>query len=106
MRNAVEKKTFDVALIEKEGERGLAADEAARLFESLSEKEAYPVEFFAREHESSAMGFAGASAMSKLDYDYDGSGLSAFVAEILDDMEKETADGEYEFKGLSIKIGR
>lgn len=99
-------KTFDVALIEKPGESGLSASEAAHLFESLSDSEAYPVEFFAEEHESSAMGFAAASAMSKIDYDYDGSGLSAFVAGILDDAEKETEDGEYSFRGLSIRIER
>lgn len=100
------KKKYDVALVEKPGVSGLAKDEILGLLEAMGSKEVYPVEFFAKEHESSAMGFVDASSMNSIDYDYDGSGLSAFVADILDDVEKETPTGEYSFKGLSIRISR
>ena len=100
------KTKYDVAIVEKPGVSGLTKDEILDLLEAMGSKEVYPVEFFAKEHESSAMGFVDASSMNVVDYDYDGSGLSSFVADILDDMENETPNGEYSFNGLSIRITR
>lgn len=41
-----------------------------------------------------------------LNYDYQESGLNDFVAVILDDMNNESEDGTYEFRGIRIHLSR
>ena len=52
------------------------------------------------------MGFICPECAELLDYDYEGSGLNDFIATILDDMEKESEDCQYEFKGIRIWLSR
>lgn len=68
--------------------------------------EVYPIEIEAKEHESSAMGFITPEAAEHFDYDYEKSGLCDFVAAILDDMNNESADHSYTFKGINIYLDR
>lgn len=98
---------FALVLYERYGETGLGRQEVIELLDKLDEDiEVFPIEITANEHESSAMGFITARFASTLNYDYDDSGLTKFVAEILDDMEKESPNGEYIFKGHRILLTR
>ncbi len=76
------------------------------LFDLLDENGGYPIEILAKEHESSAMGFITVDAANELEFDYEKSGLNDFIAGILDDMEKESNDCRYEFKGIKIWLSR
>lgn len=44
--------------------------------------------------------------ISKIDYDYETSGLNKFIAEILDDVDRENPDHIYQFDKLNICLGR
>lgn len=72
----------------------------------LEEDEAYVIEIPAKEHECCAMGFITTTAADSIDYDYENSGLNNFIASILDDMEKESADCIYHYKGIKIWLSR
>ena len=95
---------YNVVLIEKQVGYGMNKAEVMNLFDSLSCNEAYPIEIEAEEHESSAMGLITTQAAEKLNFDY--SGLSHFIADILDDMDLENDSFSYDFKGLSIFLSR
>lgn len=115
---------YDVALIEKDGNKGLQLKEIQLLYGFCSETfnngrdEVFPVEIEAREHESTAIGFITPAAYDKLDWDIESSGLHAFVSSIMDDMELEDElaidsyilDGVtyriYEYKGLKLWFNR
>ena len=97
---------FDVVLLEKESASGLEKSEVMDLFDLLSGKEGYPLEVQARSVESCAMGFIIPQAAEKLDYDYEKSGLYDYIADILDNMEKESPDCSYEYQGIRIWISR
>lgn len=96
---------YDLVLTEKEAETGLDWSDTVRMIGMLSEKEWFPIEIMAKEHECSAMGFIGRKAAEKLEYDYRASGLNDYVAEILDDLDMEDDTHEYEFNGLKIWMG-
>ena len=76
------------------------------LFNLLDSENVYPIEIPAKEHESFAMGFITSNAANELEFDYEKSGLNDFIAGILDDMEKESNDCRYEFKGIKIWLSR
>lgn len=100
---------YDIALLEKHDTDGLNGNEINRLYEVLHSsgvEEVYPIEIPALEHESSAMGFISNKAAEKIGYDYKKSGLNAFVASIMDDMEKENEKGEYLFCDIRILLKR
>lgn len=99
---------FDVVLIEKYGEDGLSREEVNKLLDMLPEDaKVYPLEMFAREAESSAMGFITPDAADRLDYDTSQySGFGKFVSGILDDMDKESPDNTYEYKGTRFWLSR
>lgn len=97
---------YGIALREKEFEYGLNRNDVIDLFDMLGNAEVYPIELEAREHECSAMGFITTEAADSLDYDYERSGLHDFIANILDDMDNETEDCTYEFKGVKIWLSR
>ena len=44
--------------------------------------------------------------ISKIDYDYETSGLNKFISEILDDVDRENPDHIYQFGKLNICLGR
>lgn len=97
--------TFDLALIQKPGESGLSKSEIAELLGVLPfDAELYPVEIYANTQECSAMGFITNEAANKLDYDYEASGLNTFIADILDDVNHESADNTYKFKDIDIML--
>lgn len=97
---------FGVALREKECNDGLDRNDAVDLIDMLDENGGYPIEIPAKEHESSAMGFITTNAVNELEFDYEKSGLNDFIADILDDVEKESDDCQYEFKGIKIWLSR
>lgn len=101
-----EKVEFGIVLKEKNLVDGLTKGDVMDLFDMLSDTEAYPIELLAKEHESSAMGFITPAAAELCNYDYEKSGLHNFIADILDDMKKESEDCQYEFNGIKIWLSR
>lgn len=101
---AKEYPAIGVCLIEKPGEHGLDGADISGMMRKLGEMEVYPVEFFAAEHECSAMGFVTAEFAEVLEYDYQE--LAKYVAGILDDMDQESEDGLYPFHGFTIMLSR
>ena len=99
---------FGIVLMEKPGEDGLTRDDIVRMLYLIdSDTEFYPVEFAAKHQESVAMGFITTDAANELDFDQDDeSAVRDFIANILDDMNLETENGEYDFGGIVIKIMR
>ena len=104
--------TYGLALIEKPGIDGMNWNEIRLLYDLVTggltggTAQVFPVEFEAREHECAAMGFITPEAAELVGYDYEGSGLHDFIASILDDMEKESPDKKYLFKGIDIYLSR
>lgn len=100
-------KYFEIALMEKPGDEGLTRSEIIDLFDMLSKTEAFPIEIGDINGNSSAMGFITPQAAEELDYEYDqDSELGQFISSILDDMNKESENGTYEFKDLRIWLNR
>lgn len=100
-------KKFDMVLIEKPGAEGLSKKEFSKIMDMVNENMVYPIEIYARRHASSSMGIITTTAAAKLEYEYGPeSDLSFFIASILDDMDKESPDNIYHFKGVSIWLGR
>ena len=99
---------FGIVLKEKPGEDGLTRDDIVELLYLMdTEAEFYPVEFMAHCHECCAMGFITTDAANELDFEYDeNSDIRDFIANILDDMDLETENGEYDFGVILIKITR
>lgn len=96
--------TFEITLVEKPNVDGLTKAEVMEMYDQMNGDEAYPLEI--RGCETSAMGFITPEAAKILDYDYQESGLNDFVAVILDDMNNESEDGTYEFRGIRIHLSR
>lgn len=101
-----EDKTMEFKLIlhEKPVNEGLTRSEAIDMIDMLSDNEFLLIEIEAKQHESAAMGFISMEFADKLNYDYEG--LTAFVANILDDMNNESDDCIYEFEGEKIWLTR
>lgn len=96
--------TFGITLVEKPNVDGLTKAEVMEMYDQMNGDEAYPLEI--NGSESSAMGFITPEAAEILNYDYQESGLNDFVAVILDDMNNESEDGTYEFRGIRIHLSR
>lgn len=96
--------TFGITLVEKPNIDGLTKAEVMEMYDQMNGDEAYPLEISGCE--TSAMGFITPEAAEILDYDYQESGLNDFVAVILDDMNNESEDGTYEFRGIRIHLSR
>ena len=99
---------FELVLHEKSAtdSDGLIRNEAIDLIDMLSGKEFFPIEIEAKYHESTAMGFITRDFAEKLNFDYEGSGLNAFIANILDNMDNEHDDCTYTFKDSNIWLTR
>lgn len=100
---------FDVALIEKPFFDGLSFADVKGLFNLLSideNGEVYPIEIQS-DCQSSAMGFITSEAADKIDYEYEvNTRFADFITDILNDMDKESEDHIYEYRGLKIWLGR
>ena len=97
---------YDVALIEKPFFEGISFSEIESLFNLLLTDEVYPIEIQSN-CESSAMGFITSEAADKIDYAYEtNTYFECFVKDILDDIDKESEDHIYEYRGLKIWLGR
>lgn len=96
---------FGIVLREKPFPYGLTKQDVAELYDMLDGEEAFPLELEPDYAESSAMGFITPEAAEALEYEYQ-TGLREFVANILDDMENESEDGTYEYKGIRIHLSR
>ena len=101
-----EVKKYDLVLLEKPGEDGLTPADIMSLLPCCRGSYLFPVEFEAREHESTAIGFMSDWMARALEYDYERSGLHDFIAVILDDMRLENENGEYSFGPFSVWLGR
>lgn len=95
---------FGITLVEKPNVDGLTKTEVMEMYDQMDGDEAYPLEISGCE--SSAMGFITPEAAEILDYDYQESGLNDFVAVILNDMNNESEDGTYKFRGIRIHLSR
>lgn len=95
---------FDIALIEKEVERGLSRTEIIDLTDFFEYQEMLPIEI--EGDNSSAMGFISRNYAEKIDYDYEKSGLNQFIANILNDKSLESNDCTYNFVGGYIYLTR
>lgn len=98
------KEYFGITLVEKPNVDGLTKAEVMEMYDQMNGDEAYPLEISGCE--TSAMGFITPEAAEILNYDYQESGLNDFVAVILDDMNNESEDGTYEFRGIRIHLSR
>lgn len=100
---------FDVALIEKPFFDGLSFADIKWLFNLLSideNSEVYPIEIQS-DCQSSAMGFITSEAADKIDYAYEANTrFGGFIKDILNDMDKESEDYIYKYRGLKIWLGR
>ena len=96
--------TFGITLVEKPNVDGLTKAEVMEMYDQMDGDEAYPLEIGGSE--TSAMGFITPEAAEILDYDYEDSGLNDFVSVILNDMNNESEDGTYEFRGIRIHLSR
>lgn len=104
-RNMEESRKYGIVLREKPGAWGLTKKDVMELYDMLDGEEAFPLELEPDFVESSAMGFITPEAAEALEYEYQ-TGLREFVANILDDMENESEDGTYEYKGIRIHLSR
>lgn len=95
---------ISISLIEKRGEDGLSRQEIIKLLDDLDAEEVFPIELFAKGHESSAIGFIKAECAEALGFDYDR--LEEYIASILDDMENEKESRLYGYEGLTIRLDR
>ena len=97
---------YGLVLRERYGVDGLKKSDVIDLFDMLDSNECYPIELSAYAQESTAMGFISSKAAELIDYDYESSGLHSYIASILDDMNKENENNEYEFKDIKIWLSR
>ena len=99
---------LDIVLKDTPIEYGLDRESIVELYDKLGDSsiEVYPIEIQAQYHECSAMGFITVDAADQIDYDYETSGLNKFIAEILDDVDRENPDHIYQFGKLNICLGR
>lgn len=97
---------FALVLHEKSTCEGMTRTEAIDLIDMLGGHEFLPIEIESKFHESTAVGFINMDFADKLNFDYEGSGLNAFVANILDDMNNEHDDCIYMFKDCNIWLAR
>lgn len=102
-----ENKKYDIVLKEKENPDGLTKMDVNNIFNILANQEVYPLELEALKHESVAMGFITPEAANRIHFNYGfNSPLHYFIASILDDMNNESDNHEYEFEGIKIWLGR
>ena len=99
-----EETKFGIILKEKPEIEGLTKAETMQMFDALNGEEVYPLEISGTE--SSAMGFITKETARILDYDYEESGLEDFITLILNDMDRESADGCYTFREIKIYMDR
>lgn len=97
---------FSLVLHEKQADTGMIRSEAIDLIDMLSDGEFLPIEIEAKQHESIAVGFITFEFADKLNFDYEGSGLNKFIANILDDMDNEREDCIYDFADEKIWLTR
>lgn len=97
---------FALVLHEKPIYDGMTHTEAIDLIDMLGDHEFLPIEIEAKFHESIAVGFITMDFADKVNFDYEGSGLNAFIANILDDMDNEHDDCIYTFKDCKIWLTR
>lgn len=95
---------FGISLIEKPDVYGLIKSEIISMYDILDADEVYPLEISGSQ--SSAMGFITKKAAEVIDYDYANSGLNEFIASILNDIDKESENGVYDFHGIKIHLRR
>ena len=97
---------FDIVLCEKPADEGLTKDEIINMIDVLNDDKFLLLEIEAKHVESVAMGVITIEAANKYNYDYSKNGLVDFIANILDDMDNESANEQYIHNGCSIWLTR
>lgn len=111
---------FDVALLEKPLDEGLVKKDILLLYGFLEDSnyngttEILPIEVAGNQGQSIAIGFITMEAAEQLEYEFEKTGLSGFIAEFVDDEGKKKMMASssyrqnnkeffrYEFEGLNI----
>lgn len=104
LKKKTQMKKYGVVLKEKCGAEGLTREEMSELLDILEGEQMFPLDLEAREHECAAEGFINPYCAGILDYDYESSGFHDFIAGILDDMDNESENNEYEYWYNGCKI--
>lgn len=92
---------YDVAVVQSDG--GISIDSFKELLEMVNDEHVLPLDLEANHAECSAIGVISVGAAERLDYDYEK--LRLYLGEIMDDMDKESENGEYEYEGLKVFMG-
>ena len=105
--NKLEDLTTDLTmrLFEKPVDEGLTGEEILCMIREMGTKDVLLVEFPAKAHECSAMGFIDMEYVSSLSEE-DHEALGDYIAWILDDMNNEHETGLYTYRGATIKLTR
>ena len=86
------KSEYNIALKEKQLDEGLNREELNDLYDLVSGVDVIPIEI--QGESSTAMGFINLTDAEYMDYDY--TKLEEVVRSVLNDMDKENSDYEYE----------
>lgn len=99
-------KKYDVVLIQKPCLEGITKKEVEQLYELLKSEDAYMVDIGDDNGNACALGLISPKASENLSYLHtQDSEFGQFIAGILGDTTKESANSEYSFEGLSIWMG-
>lgn len=93
--------SFSLVLCQKSVDDGLTRDEVIRMMDKLPEGVQFlPVDL--EVNEDCAMGFITMEFADRLDYSYNVSGLTEFVADVFDRMDEGSREIACEFSGAKI----
>lgn len=98
-------KKYNVVLLEKPLENGISAKELYDISSILSKQKSeewFPLEIVG--NNSAAIGFIDIDTAEKIGYVYND--LKIFIVNILNDMNNENQDGQYEFNNINILLKR
>jgi len=96
---------YGIVLKKKEDLNALVKEDVLELFGKLDGVQALPIDFVAKETNFNALGFITPEAASIFEYDYRESGLSDYIALILDSSKTGKDEHNYSFKDVDIYIG-
>lgn len=95
-------KIFDVAACQFELEDGITKEQAIDLINQLPEGRIIP--FFTSANNTSAAGFIAFDVFEKFGVQEIDEMIIKFIESIIEDQDKETDDGFYDFNGVSISL--
>lgn len=93
---------YDVVLVEKELDKGIKEGDILSMLSLLKEQEFIQIEV--ESNYSCAMGFIGLHAAESINYDL--AKIKEFLSGVLNDMDQETENNNYNFENLNIYMSR